>query len=132
MPDAESVDQLLNAAASVQPREEGNAGASLVRAVLAEHAGFQQVLWDNYQGHLDSTIAGTAAFPSLHVAVPAHLALATRPGWWRRSAWLLTLVTWFCSVILGWHYLVDGEGGILVAAGAWMGAGLIPKVRSCR
>lgn len=93
-------------------------------------AGFQQVLWDNYQGQLHGAIAGIAAFPSLHVAVPAYLALNTRPGSWRRAAWLLTLATWFCSVLLGWHYLVDGPGGILVATAAWVSAGLIQKARS--
>lgn len=93
-------------------------------------AGFQQVLWDNYPGHRHRAIAGIAAFPSLHGTVPANLARATRPDWWRWPAWLLTLVTWFGSVLLGWHDLVDGAGVILVAVGAWMGAGLIPRVRS--
>jgi membrane-associated phospholipid phosphatase len=95
-------------------------------------AGFQRLLWDSYQGHLHGATAGIAAFPSLHGAVPAYLARATRPDWWRWPAWLLTLVTWFCSVLLGWHYLVDGTGGILVAVGACLGAGLIPRVRSWR
>jgi hypothetical protein len=90
-------------------------------------AGFQQVLWDNYQGRLHGAIAGIAAFPSLHVAVPAYLALATRRGWWRRAAWVLTLATWFCSILLGWHYLVDGVGGVLVALAAWSVAALIPR-----
>jgi hypothetical protein len=94
-------------------------------------AGFQQVLWDNYLGHLHGAIAGIAAFPSLHVAVPAYLSLAARTGRWRLAGWLLTVATWFCSVLLGWHYLIDGAGGIIVAALAWHGAMALPGVRRC-
>ncbi len=73
---------------------------------------------------------GIAAMPSLHVATHAYLWL-----WARRigSRWAplflaMTLATWFCSVATGWHYMVDGLVGLLVAwAAARLALGLREK-----
>jgi membrane-associated phospholipid phosphatase len=63
-------------------------------------------------------LGGVAAMPSLHVGM---ISLAS---WWlARSVhiatpfvvlWLLTV--WTSTVLLGWHYVLDGLGGILTAA----------------
>lgn len=84
----------------------------------------QQQLWNSLVGNRHVLIAGIAAFPSLHVAVPALLAASARATRWRAAGWLLTVATWFCSVALGWHYLVDGAGGIVIAMLSWQVAGL--------
>ncbi|MGE5092529.1 MAG: phosphatase PAP2 family protein [Bacillota bacterium] len=81
----------------------------------------QAQLWDAYV-HPGVTFAkGIAAFPSLHVAMPALYAMSTPPRWHltRWLWWGFTAVTLFASVVLGWHYAVDGYAGILLAAGCW-------------
>jgi hypothetical protein len=86
----------------------------------------QAALWENYQkviagrsGPLRSfnPTRGIAALPSLHVG--AHFLFLL---WARRfhrplfALWAVgTLLTFFGSVISGWHYAVDGYVGILVA-----------------
>ena len=61
---------------------------------------------------------GTAAMPSLHVAVLAFLAF-----WMRRRSrplsalfFVLTFFTFVASLVTGWHYAVDGYAGFLLAA----------------
>lgn len=68
-----------------------------------------------------------AAFPSLHVAITvtaclmAHrLPLHPLVRW---ALWLFLLLTVLATIYLGWHYLTDVAGGVLLgAAGAWIGA----------
>lgn len=88
----------------------------------------QQQLWASLVSNRHVLIAGIAAFPSLHVAVPALLTVSARTTRWRVAGWLLTVATWFCSVALGWHYLVDGAGGIAIAMFCWQAGGF---ARSC-
>lgn len=57
------------------------------------------------------------AMPSLHVgltwlAASYHISLS-RHVWPLVGLWLTT--TWASTIILGWHYVLDGLGGILVA-----------------
>jgi membrane-associated phospholipid phosphatase len=62
-------------------------------------------------------LPGTMAMPSLHVGMPFLLTclLATRlPGTlWLTVPWFL--LNWASTVFLGWHYAIDGLGGIAVA-----------------
>lgn len=62
-------------------------------------------------------IPGTMAMPSLHIGLTAITAwfLYPRFGWtgWISAFWL-TLI-WLSTVFLGWHYILDGLGGILVS-----------------
>lgn len=63
-------------------------------------------------------LGGVSAMPSLHVAMVAATA------WWLAvaSRWTLAitvpwvLAVWTSTVVLGWHYMLDGAGGILLAA----------------
>ncbi len=67
---------------------------------------------------------GVAALPSLHVAVVALFAMASRR--WRSlcvALWALTLVTFVGSLALAWHYAVDGYLGAALAWGCWWVAG---------
>jgi membrane-associated phospholipid phosphatase len=73
---------------------------------------------------------GVAAFPSLHVGFQV-LAFF----WMRRlSRWgtlfgLLALFTLIGSVVTGWHYLVDGLAGALLAWAAYTAAQRVPAIR---
>jgi membrane-associated phospholipid phosphatase len=93
---------------------------------LSRH--FQAVLIKNYQAVLRlpsggsvgdvQLMFGVAAFPSLHVAFQTFTFL------WMRRVWIsgqvvfgiFALVILIGSVITGWHYLIDGIAGIVMAA----------------
>ncbi|HVS64896.1 MAG TPA: phosphatase PAP2 family protein [Thermoanaerobaculia bacterium] len=93
--------------------------------------GGQEVLWENYQkvvagrtGPLRAfnPTRGIAALPSLHVG--AHFLFLL---WARRfhrplyAFWALgTLLTFFGSVVSGWHYAVDGYLGILLGLAVYL------------
>lgn len=89
--------------------------------------GLQLTLMRNYQALLRmrhganeplTIIFGIAAFPSLHVAFQTYLFL------WFRKLWLYGEIVFgifaffilLGSMITGWHYLIDGIAGIMLAA----------------
>ena len=85
------------------------------------------ILWANYQARGALVGGGISAFPSMHVAIAAWFAivLAARGLKWIGVAYLLGVFV--CSVILGWHYAIDGVAGAAIAlvatwlAQAWLG-----------
>jgi hypothetical protein len=74
-----------------------------------------------------------AAFPSLHVAMVYLLTVASRvvSRRWFRVNVLLLLVMLVGSVVTGYHYLVDGYAGVLLAAALWWLACRIYPQRDC-
>ena len=87
-------------------------------------ADLQQLLLDQRLDFLRDPVAGTAqsiaAFSSLHVsifftgAVAAHLlGLGLRL---RITAWVLLGLTVLSTIFLGWHYVVDDLGGLVLGA----------------
>jgi hypothetical protein len=84
----------------------------------------QDLLWNQYV-HADKAFIGISAFPSMHNAVAALLALAA----WKISRAAGVAITVFAAMILagsvhlGWHYAVDGYAGIAVAVVCWLLAG---------
>jgi membrane-associated phospholipid phosphatase len=67
-------------------------------------------------------LGGVSAMPSLHVAMVALTAywLATAKRWTLFITVPWVLLVWTSTVILGWHYILDGVGGIILgAACAW-------------
>jgi hypothetical protein len=64
---------------------------------------------------------GVAAFPSLHVAYIALLAIAARhvARFGFAIAIIAVVLMQVGSVITGYHFMIDGYGGILIAAGSW-------------
>ena len=69
-----------------------------------------------------------AAFASLHVYVMVTAALVAmmirlRPAYVQWGLWLFLLLNILATVYLGWHYLVDVLGGVVIGAAAvWIAA----------
>lgn len=61
---------------------------------------------------------GTMAMPSLHVGLMV-IAVWRLAYIWRTTLWVTVpwfLLVWMSTVMLGWHYVLDGFGGIIVIA----------------
>ena len=69
-------------------------------------------------------IPGTMGMPSLHIGITVIAAwfLARHVRWtlWISVPWIW--LTWLSTVMLGWHYVLDGVGGIAVATVAVLAA----------
>ena len=84
------------------------------------------------EGMVIDPVLGVAAMPSLHVAAQAYVAFFAR----RRSRPLFLLyttaaaLTFFGSLVTGWHYAVDGYAGFVMAALAARWAGRPPGRRT--
>ena len=85
----------------------------------------QETLW---RSHLagDGDIEGVSAMPSMHVATTILFFLcALRSG----HRWLVWFTAVFAigifvgSIVLGWHYAVDGYAGALIALACWKFSG---------
>jgi len=72
-------------------------------------------------------LGGVSAMPSLHIAMVGltayWLGVGNRRTMYFTVPWVLTV--WASTVMLGWHYVLDGAGGLLLAAGtiavtSWM------------
>ncbi|MBZ9717598.1 phosphatase PAP2 family protein [Mesorhizobium sp. AD1-1] len=86
----------------------------------------QDMLWGGYTGATTGSV-GISAFPSLHVAMAVLFALyATRRS---RLAgvvmWLFAGVIMVGSVVLGWHYAVDGYAGASLMVAIWKACGYL-------
>ncbi|MCB1380858.1 MAG: phosphatase PAP2 family protein [Alphaproteobacteria bacterium] len=90
-------------------------------------ANIQQALWDGYVGKIPAM--GISAFPSMHNATAALFVMA----FWKtsRAAGIAFIVYGIIillgSIHLGWHYAVDGYGGVLIALLCWWLAGPIAR-----
>lgn len=85
----------------------------------------QAALWDMYAS--PQSVSGISAFPSMHVASTTLMMIYAR-AYNRRFGQVMTvfaLVIMLGSVLLAWHYAVDGYVGALVAFGCWWIAGKI-------
>ncbi len=88
----------------------------------------QNILWEQYETGRN-TFGGISAFPSMHNALAALMALAA----WQAHRWLGILMTAFTvlifagSILLAWHYAVDGIAGIAIAFPCWHAAGHITR-----
>ena len=63
--------------------------------------------------------AGISAMPSMHIATATIFVLAARGTKWIWPALLFLALTFFGSVYLGYHYVVDAPVAALVAFGCW-------------
>lgn len=81
----------------------------------------QDLLWESYT--VGGTISGISAMPSMHVASTTLMTLYAF-SWNRIAGWAMTAfltLIMLGSVLLGWHYAIDGYAGAAVAAAAWFG-----------
>lgn len=80
----------------------------------------------NYRGEQGMIGGGISAFPSMHVAIATWLAIVLRDRGWPRTGIAYLIGVFACSIILGWHYSIDGVGGAAIAvladrlAQAWL------------
>lgn len=78
----------------------------------------QNYLWVSYFNADDYVLSGgISAFPSLHVAMSMFVYLYALKKGNKYFIWLTALgclLTWVASMVLGWHYLVDGFGALFV------------------
>lgn len=84
----------------------------------------QDALWRGYI-HPSAGSIGISAFPSMHVATAILLAL-----YWRRRLslagpfmWVFAGLIFVGSIVLGWHYAIDGLGGAAIAVLCWKTGG---------
>lgn len=82
----------------------------------------QAHLWTAANGTTWSHLTGISAFPSLHVAQATLIALLA----WQSRHWLVRLsgvafviAIQMGSVVLGWHYAIDGYVSIAVTCALW-------------
>jgi len=85
----------------------------------------QRRVWAGFQSDQWLPFGGISAMPSLHVGLSVLMAIIV----WQRSR-PIGLAFWMCagimqigSVILGWHYGIDGYAGAGAAYVAWVVAG---------
>ncbi len=84
----------------------------------------QDMLWSGYTGASTGSI-GISAFPSLHVATAVLFAIYGSCRWGRIGLllWAFAATILVGSVVLGWHYAVDGYAGALLSILIWKAAG---------
>lgn len=85
----------------------------------------QSMLWDLYASSQNGFGGGISAMPSMHVSMSCLMALA---GWRfsgviRIGSSMFLAIILVGSVLLGWHYLIDGLVSIVLTIGIWMFAG---------
>ena len=84
----------------------------------------QDMLWSGYIGATKGSI-GISAFPSMHVAMAVLFALyATgRSRLVGLLMWAFAAIIMVGSVVLGWHYAVDGYASVLISIAIWKACG---------
>lgn len=82
-------------------------------------------LWIAYNNGSIGFASGISAFPSIHVATSAWIAIALRH--WLAYAFLAMI--FIGSIMLGWHYAIDGVAGVLGALACFGLANLIVAAR---
>lgn len=90
-----------------------------IRAVPLTATWIQEALWTNYVLPSGGLMKGIAAFPSLHVAMPVLYAVSSRTAVARVIWWIYAGVIFVGSIVLGWHYAVDGYAAVLLVMGCW-------------
>ena len=99
------------------------AGVNAIYPVWA--VGTQDMLWESYVSS-QGTISGISAMPSMHVGTSVIFFLCARASGIRWLTWftgIFAVMVMLGSVLLAWHYAVDGYAGALIAVVCWWLAG---------
>jgi PAP2 superfamily len=79
----------------------------------------QEALWAGYQG--SGNKFGISAMPSMHIASSTLMMLFvfqySRVAGWALAVFLFLIL--LGSVVLGWHYAIDGYAGAIIAVAMW-------------
>ena len=81
----------------------------------------QDILWQSHVAGAGE-IEGVSAMPSMHVATTILFILCARAAGIRWLTWFtyaFSLTIFLGSILLAWHYAIDGYAGALVALGCW-------------
>jgi hypothetical protein len=81
----------------------------------------QELLWQSYKDGFGS-VEGVSAMPSMHVGTTILFILCAREArirWLETAAWIFAALIFLGSILLAWHYAVDGYAGALVALACW-------------
>jgi hypothetical protein len=94
-------------------------GFGFIELQRGHMAAQQAQIWGPY--------AGVSAFPSMHVGVAVALAIIVTARTRRLGAavWIYAGFIQVWSVVLGWHYAIDGYAGALLAWGCWWTTGRV-------
>src|SRR5207248_3280852 len=111
------------AAPAARPQQFRRLSMSNYTAVLASLRGTPRPI---------NILFGVAAFPSLHVAFQtlAFLWMRRLTSWGGTLFGIFALFIFIGSIVTGWHYLVDGIAGALLAWGCYIAACRIPAIRA--
>lgn len=91
----------------------------------------QQILWTSHTRGLDIPFTGISAMPSMHVALPMLFVLTG----WKQGVFLRVIFLAYLgfnlvgSVLLGWHYAIDGYAAMLGVFAIWTGVRWLPSLR---
>ena len=117
----------------------GDTYAGLMQALEAHAAtgalsviGTQNLLWGWYSSEIK--LNAISAFPSMHVASSTLMVLFAFQ-WSRRAGLAATVFAvgiMIGSVLLAWHYAVDGYAGALIAVLSWKVAGWLVRTPFAR
>ena len=89
----------------------------------------RNALWYAYEHRVEAFGLGVSARPSMEVA-SAVLAALFGFAFARLLGLALTVVALFtfaASIVLGWHYALDGYVGALIACAIWWLAGVVKR-----
>jgi len=94
---------------------------------------FQNMLWDLYQQKYPG-VGGISAMPSMHNAQALLFLLValrlSRPIAWAMGVFVV--IIFVGSVLLAWHYMIDGLVAFALAGAVWIGCGAILRRNHAR
>ena len=88
----------------------------------------QNLLWQFHT--MENSVNGISAFPSMHVASSVLMAIFAF-NWSRLAGYLMSafaMIIMIGSVLLAWHYAVDGYVGAAIAYLSWRTAGWLVRL----
>jgi hypothetical protein len=88
------------------------------------------MLWASHKSGVLKVGSGISAMPSMHVALALWFALVLRKTFLRHIAWAYVPIVWIGSVLLGWHYVIDGLVGLLAMLAIWQLSKVVARVSS--
>jgi hypothetical protein len=101
--------------------------AELVDLMLGRSAQYKSYLWELYADGGINLATGISAFPSMHLAIATLIALyLSSVSRFLGALGIVFVVVVQCgSVVLGWHYAIDGYVSIAITLALWKLSALV-------